>query len=107
MSGRFKSDDPESWDCIVPVALEVVTTGYETWLPVVDAARRLGVTPERVRQLCNAGKLTHARLATGRLIDPAAVDARLATTRPASPPELTPADPPRRDRTRTGRRRAP
>ena len=45
------------------------------WLPTSEAARRLGVSAEYVRQLANAGKLAYERTALGRLIDPASVEA--------------------------------
>lgn len=46
-----------------------------------QAARRLGVTPVRVRQLTNAGLLAHVRTPLGRLISAAAVEERLKQPR--------------------------
>ena len=34
-------------------------------LTTADAARRLGVTPARVRQIADAGRLAHTRTASG------------------------------------------
>lgn len=45
------------------------------WMTTMQVARRLGVSPTRVIQLANAGRLPHVRVATGiRLFDPAGVD---------------------------------
>ena len=84
----------------------VVVTGYEGWLTPAQAAARLGVTVGRVRVLCDTGKLTHARLAAGRLIDPASVDARQPTPPPAAGHATGADTPPRQGRSRTGRNRA-
>ena len=40
-----------------------------------EAARRLGLTPARVRQLMADGRLPHRRTPLGRLLDADAVDA--------------------------------
>ena len=51
-----------------------------------EAAQRLGVTPERVRQLLRAGRIPHVQTPLGRLIDANALDAiaqaRAAQSRP-------------------------
>ena len=39
-------------------------------LPVGKVARRLGLGPERVRQLCDAGRLDHIRVAGGARLIP-------------------------------------
>lgn len=39
-----------------------------------EAARRLDLTPQRIRQLMKAGKLTHIQTPLGRLIDPLALE---------------------------------
>ena len=45
------------------------------WLSPAQAARGLGVTPQRIRQLMASGQLRHERTAIGRLIDPEAAKA--------------------------------
>ena len=45
------------------------------WLSPAQAARILGLTPTRIRQLTTSGQLRHERTAIGRLIDPEAVEA--------------------------------
>ena len=40
-----------------------------------EAARRLGLTPTRIRQLMADGRLPHCRTPLGRLLDADAVDA--------------------------------
>jgi hypothetical protein len=52
----------------------------QEWLSPAQAARLLGVTPERIRQLERAGRVTCVRTALGRLLDPADVE-RLAAER--------------------------
>jgi len=52
------------------------------WLTPATAARLLGVTPCRVRQLIQEGKLVCERTPLGRLIDPASVE-KLAREREA------------------------
>ena len=49
-------------------------------LTPAQAARRLGVTPQRVRQLLNAGSLLCVATPLGRLVDAKDVD-RLAAER--------------------------
>jgi hypothetical protein len=49
------------------------------WLATSEAARRLGLSPERVRQLADVGKLDCERTALGRLFDPQSVADRLAS----------------------------
>lgn len=39
-----------------------------------QVARRLGVTPQRVIQLANAGRIEHVRTPHGRLYDPVDVE---------------------------------
>jgi predicted site-specific integrase-resolvase len=51
-----------------------------TWLSPLQAARRLHLSPERVRQLLKEGRLAHVVTPLGRLISPESVDA-LAETR--------------------------
>ena len=56
------------------------------WLTPAQAARLLGVTPQRVRQLADAGSLTCTRTPLGRLLDPDSVAAALAERTPTAPP---------------------
>jgi excisionase family DNA binding protein len=49
-----------------------------------EAARMLGMSAERVRQLANAGRLPCRQTALGRLFDPADVAAFAKLRRPAS-----------------------
>lgn len=59
--------DPQATHKLKPGASEFVTPA--------DAARQLGVGPERIRQLCDRGQLPCIRTARGhRLIDPADVE---------------------------------
>ena len=58
--------------------MEPVTTGRDGWLTPAQAARRLEITPTRVRQLTAEGKLRFVATPLGRLIDPDSVDARAA-----------------------------
>lgn len=44
------------------------------WISPAQAGHILGLTPMRVRQLCDAGTLSHEMTAIGRLIDPASVE---------------------------------
>lgn len=44
------------------------------WLSPKQAAQRLNLTPDWVRNLCKSGKLVSIVTANGRLIDPASVD---------------------------------
>jgi hypothetical protein len=46
------------------------------WLTPAQAARALGVTPLRVRQLMQQGKLDHVWTPLGRLVDPDSVAER-------------------------------
>jgi excisionase family DNA binding protein len=46
----------------------------QEWLSPSEAARELGVTPLRVRQLLSEGRLSHVRTSLGRLLDPADVE---------------------------------
>ena len=50
-------------------------------LSVAEAARTLGVTPQRVRQILAAGELRYQRASLGRLIDESDVE-RLRLERP-------------------------
>lgn len=52
-----------------------MTTTQNRWLSPAEAARTLGVTPSRVRQLMAAGYLPHQWTPLGRLVDAAAVEA--------------------------------
>lgn len=52
------------------------------WLTPTQAAFRLRVSAEAVRQYCNHGRLVMVRTGHGRLIDPASVE-RLAREREA------------------------
>jgi excisionase family DNA binding protein len=52
----------------------------EKWLTPSQAARELGLSVQRVRQLIDAGSLDCERTVLGRLIDPASVK-RLAAER--------------------------
>ena len=51
-----------------------MATDLTTWLTVGQAARRLGVSESLVRSLVDREKLSGARTAHGRLIDPTSVD---------------------------------
>ena len=53
---------------------------YTRWLTPSQAARELGVTPARIRQLLTSGHLPHDPTPLGRLI-PAASVAELAAKR--------------------------
>lgn len=44
------------------------------WLSTTQAARILGLSSERVRQLMVSGKLKHQRTPIGRLIDPRSIE---------------------------------
>ncbi len=55
-------------------------TELEPWLTPSQAAFRLGVSAEAVRQYCNRGGLVVVRTGHGRLIDPASIE-RLAKER--------------------------
>jgi hypothetical protein len=50
------------------------------WPSPAQAALKLGVTPARVRQLLDAGRIGYARTALGRLVNPTDI-ARLAEER--------------------------
>ena len=50
------------------------------WPSRAQAALKLGVTPARVRQLLDAGRIGYARTALGRLVNPNDI-ARLAEER--------------------------
>lgn len=54
----------------------------QDYVTVLQAAHMLGLSPQRVRQLANAGRLAYERTALGRLIDPASVEA-LRRSKPA------------------------
>lgn len=55
------------------------------WLSPSEAARTLGLTPQRVKQIAAAGQLDCKHTALGRLIDSASLD-RLVQERKANPP---------------------
>lgn len=55
--------------------------GVETWLSPAQAASRLGVGPERVRQLARAGRVAYVFTPLGRLLDPASVERLVAERR--------------------------
>lgn len=59
-----------------------VTTAPE-WLPPAQAAHELGLTPIRVRQLVDAGRLAAQRTPLGRLVSASAVAAVAAERRQA------------------------
>lgn len=44
------------------------------WLTPAQAANRLGISGQRVRQLLDAGRLNHIRTPLGRLVDPRDVE---------------------------------
>ena len=50
-----------------------MNVGQDKWLSPAQAARELGLTPARVRQLMDAGHLRHERTPIGRFIDADAV----------------------------------
>ena len=52
-----------------------MTVGHDNWLSPAQAARVLGVTPQRVRQMTNEGRLRCQWTPLGRMIDFAAVEA--------------------------------
>ncbi len=60
----------------------MTATDMATWLTPTQAALRLGVSAEAIRQYCNQGRLVAVRTGHGRLIDPASVE-RLAKEREA------------------------
>ena len=45
-----------------------------SWLTISAAAKRLGVSPERVRQVVRLGRLNYVSTPYGRLIDPFSLD---------------------------------
>jgi hypothetical protein len=47
----------------------------ERWLSPAEAARALGLTPARIRQMMGSGYLPHQWTPIGRLVDAAAVEA--------------------------------
>lgn len=48
---------------------------HAEWFTPAEAARILGITPQRVRQLTAEGRLNFERTRLGRIIDPASVEA--------------------------------
>lgn len=55
--------------------LEEPVPDVTRWLTTSQVARALGVSPTRVIQLANTGRLPHVRVATGiRLFDPEGVE---------------------------------
>ena len=52
-----------------------MTIGQSNWLSPAQAARELGLTPQRVRQLLVSGQLRYQATPLGRLIDADAVKA--------------------------------
>jgi excisionase family DNA binding protein len=56
----------------------------EHWVSLMTAARRLGISPDRVRQLVDAGRVVSWRSPLGRLIDADDLE-RLARERAAAP----------------------
>ena len=53
-----------------------MTVGQDSvWLSTSQAARALGVSPERIRQLMNEGRLHYQRTPIGRLLAADAVEA--------------------------------
>ena len=63
----------------------MVTALNDHWLSPTQAAHRLNISPQRVRQLLDAGQLAHVVTPLGRLVDAADV-ARLAAERAARRP---------------------
>lgn len=53
---------------------DMAGTPVERWIGVGEAARRLAVSPEYARRLCDRGALRSIRTPLGRLVDPVAVD---------------------------------
>jgi excisionase family DNA binding protein len=51
------------------------------WLTGGEVARRAGISPERVRQLADRGRIPYVRSRFGRLFSPQAVDAFLQSRR--------------------------
>lgn len=51
-----------------------MTAVQDKWLSPAEAARRLGLTTQRIRQLMTAGILRHEWTPIGRLVDAAAVE---------------------------------
>ena len=47
---------------------------YAAWLTAAIAARALDLTPNRVRQLADEGRIRSIRTPLGRLLDPADVE---------------------------------
>ena len=47
----------------------------ERWLSPAEAARALGLTPSRIRQMMGSGYLPHQWTPIGRLVNAAAVEA--------------------------------
>lgn len=52
-----------------------MSTKQRKWLSPAAAARELGVTPQRVRQLLAAGRLDYEWTPLGRVVDAGAVEA--------------------------------
>jgi excisionase family DNA binding protein len=55
--------------------LPVEDAARDGWMTTGMAAHKLGLSPQRVRQLVEEGKLTAQRTVLGRLIDPESVTA--------------------------------
>ena len=56
----------------------MIETECDQYLSPAQAARLLGVTPTRVRQLADGGQLVAVRSPLGRLIERGSVERRLA-----------------------------
>ena len=52
-----------------------MTIGQSNWLSPAEAARELGLTTQRIRQLMAEGQLGHQWTPLGRLVDADAVEA--------------------------------
>jgi hypothetical protein len=57
---------------------EVKRVEYVDWLTPAVAARKLGLTTARVKQLKHEGRLTAVRPPLGRLLDPASFERLVA-----------------------------
>jgi hypothetical protein len=88
---RGPIDEPSS---IGPLFDSAETTGMGTsardWLTPAQASQLLGVTPQRVRQMADAGQITCERTPLGRLLDPESVERVRDERRRRGAREVTP-----------------
>jgi excisionase family DNA binding protein len=56
------------------IELPVEQAAADGWMTTGQAALKLGLSAQRVRQLVESGKLVAQRTVLGRLIDPASVE---------------------------------